>query len=60
MDDMADKSHKHHPPLSPPIDVVNGVPDHAPTTPLWKYLLLAGLFLAWVAVLILVRVLGQG
>lgn len=57
---MSDKTPHSHPPLVPPIDVVDGVPDHAPKAPVWKYALLAGLFLAWVGFLILVRVLGQG
>lgn len=36
-----------------------GVPDHAPTAPVWKYVLLVGLFAVWVGILVLVRVLGQ-
>ncbi|MEI7836680.1 MAG: hypothetical protein WCK05_09755 [Planctomycetota bacterium] len=57
---MAAKTKQSGPPLPPPIDVVDGVPDHASATPLWRYLLLAGLFVGWVVFLILVRVLGQG
>lgn len=33
-------------------DVVDGIPDRAARRPAWKYALLAGLFILWVAVLI--------
>lgn len=35
-----------------PIDVVEGIPDRSATRPLWKYLLIAGVFLAWIGFLI--------
>ena len=35
-----------------PIDIIDGVPDRAPHPAVWKYLLLAGVFLAWMAFLL--------
>ena len=35
-----------------PVDVVDGIPDRAARAPLWRYLLLVGLFLAWLGFLI--------
>ncbi len=35
-----------------PIDEIDGVPDRSPHPAVWKYLLLAGAFLAWMAFLL--------
>lgn len=35
-----------------PVNVVDGIPDRAAHRPLWKYLVLVGVFLAWLGVLI--------
>ena len=56
---MPDNTRKPAAPNQPPRPF-EGVPDHAPTAPVWKYLVLAGLFVVWVLLLILVRVMGQG
>ena len=40
-------------PLPPePVDVVDGIPDRAARTPAWKYIVIAAIFLAWVAFLV--------
>ncbi|KPK86572.1 MAG: hypothetical protein AMJ81_00970 [Phycisphaerae bacterium SM23_33] len=36
-----------------PVDVVGGVPDHSANPALWKYLVLAGIFVLWVCLLML-------
>lgn len=40
-------------PKTPPTarDVIDGIPDRAVRRPAWKYALLAGLFVLWLAVL---------
>jgi hypothetical protein len=40
------------------VDRVNGIPDRAARTPLWKYLLLAAILLGWLAFLIYCWVAG--
>lgn len=35
-----------------PIDVVEGIPDRSTSRPLWKYLLIAVMFLAWIGFLV--------
>lgn len=35
-----------------PVDLVDGIPDRAARAPLWRYLLLAAIALAWGAVLV--------
>ncbi len=39
-------------PALPPRDVVDGIPDRAARRPLWKYLVIALVFLAWLAFLL--------
>jgi len=46
------------PPIPPPIDVVDGIPDRRPDRPIWIYLLLAAIFLAWAVFLIFVQIHG--
>jgi hypothetical protein len=45
--------------LPEPVDVVDGIPDRAAHTPAWKLLLLAGIFLAWLAFLIYCAAAGN-
>lgn len=40
------------PPPPEPIDMVDGIPDRAARAPLWRYLLLVAVGLAWIAVLV--------
>jgi len=42
-----------------PVDVVDGVPDRAARAPLWRYLLLLGIFLAWLGFLIYCAAAGN-
>jgi hypothetical protein len=46
------------PPIADPVDVVDGIPDRSRNPRLWKYLVLAVLFLAWVAFLVFCLVWG--
>lgn len=43
------------PPPPEPLDVVDGIPDRSPRSRLWIYLVLALVFLAWLAFLIFVQ-----
>ena len=52
-------SAKGCPPLGPPRDVVDGIPDRTARPRVWMYLLLAAVFLAWVLFLILVKLYGS-
>ncbi|MFA6132881.1 MAG: hypothetical protein WC869_02550 [Phycisphaerae bacterium] len=49
---------RSHQPPPAPVDRVNGIPDRAARTPLWKYLLLAAILLGWLAFLIYCWVAG--
>ncbi len=42
-----------------PRDVVDGMPDRAANRPLWKYLLIAGVFVAWLGVLAIMHLLAR-
>ena len=42
-----------------PRDVSDGIPDRAAKRPAWKYIALAGVFVAWLAVLIALYWIGQ-
>jgi len=42
-----------------PTDAVDGIPDRSKNRSPWKYAVLGGLFLAWVAFLIACRVIGS-
>ena len=42
-----------------PINEVDGIPDRAPRRSPWKILLIAGVFLAWLAFLIYCQVAGS-
>ena len=44
---------------SEPIDVVDGLPDRSSRPSLWKYLALLLVFLAWVAALIYIDIVGS-
>ena len=50
-----------HPPtaLSEPVDVVDGIPDRSRRRGGWVLMLLAAIFLAWMAFLIAVKILGS-
>lgn len=52
-----DKPARPQPP--PPLDVVDGIADRSSTPRKWKYVLLAILFLSWVAVLIYFAAAGN-
>ena len=41
-----------------PVDVVNGIPDRSRRRPLWAYILLALIFLGWLAFLVTCRIAG--
>lgn len=42
-----------------PVNVVDGIPDRSPSPAAWKYVLLAGVFVAWVAFLIYCAAAGN-
>ena len=44
--------------VSDPVDVVDGIPDRSGSPRLWKYVLLAAIFVVWLGVLILSAILG--
>ncbi len=52
-----DAHRKQQPPK--PVDVVDDIPDRTPRRPLWRYILLAVVFMAWVAFLIYVAAAGS-
>ncbi|MFW6145750.1 MAG: hypothetical protein ACOC7R_00285 [Planctomycetota bacterium] len=54
---MADDD--RHPPPPPARDVVDGIPDRSRHPRPWKYILIAVIFLAWIAVLLLLHITGQ-
>ena len=41
-----------------PIDVVDGIADRTPAPPRWKRLVLAGVFVAWVAFMLYCQMAG--
>lgn len=45
--------------LPEPVDVIDGIPDRASRRPRWIFVLLGGIFIAWVLFLIYVRIAGQ-
>ena len=47
------------PPPPDPVDVVDGIPDRGTATRPWKYVLLAMIFLGWVAFLIYCAMTGS-
>ena len=50
---------KQAPPPLEPIDVVDGVPDRAPSSRPWQYAVLALIFAAWVAFLLYCQMAGR-
>jgi hypothetical protein len=44
--------------LKDPVDVVDGIPDRSPRRGRWILLILAAVFIAWMAFLIAVKILG--
>jgi len=42
-----------------PIDVVDGIPDRQAGSPRWKLVVLAGIFLAWLAFLLYCQLAGS-
>jgi hypothetical protein len=58
--DKADKSGKREPAAIPePRDVVDGIPDRSVSPRLWKYVLLACVFVAWVSFLLICLFVGS-
>jgi hypothetical protein len=47
------------PDLPPPVDVVDGIPDRRPTTPRWRYAVIAAVFLAWLGFLVYCAAAGN-
>jgi len=43
-----------------PVDVVDGLADHSRNPAAWKYMLLAAIFILWVALLIWALAVGSG
>jgi len=41
-----------------PVDVVDGIPDRSVRRPLWAYIVLALIFLGWLAFLVTCRIVG--
>ena len=41
-----------------PVDVVNGIPDRSASRPLWAYIVLALIFLGWLAFLVTCGIVG--
>ena len=60
---MSEAKKKQPPPAAPeipqPVDVVDGIPDRSARRPLWKYILIGVLFLAWVAFLVYCHLAGR-
>lgn len=46
-------------PLTEPVDVVDGIADRSSRPVWWKYAALLCVFLAWVAVLVYIRIAGS-
>lgn len=44
----------------PPMDVVDGLADREAKPPRWKYILIAAIYMAWVAFLIYCLLAGNG
>ncbi len=42
-----------------PKDVIDGIADRSANRPLWKYLLVAAVFVAWLGVLVTLFLLGR-
>jgi len=42
-----------------PVDVVDGIADRSPNPAPWKYVVLLVIFLAWIALLIFMKVAGS-
>ena len=45
--------------LPQPVNVVDGIPDRREGTPAWKYVLIGGVFAAWLAFLIYCAAAGR-
>ena len=47
-------------PLPPqPVDVVDGIPDRSRSTGVWKYVIIAMIFAAWMALLVYCQLAGR-
>ena len=57
---MSKQASPAKPPLSEPVDVVDGIPDRAARAPWWRYGLLVVIGLAWLAVLVYCWLAGGG
>lgn len=57
---MMEKTEKPAPQFPEPLNVFGGMPDRSEFTPTWKYVALAAVFVLWVALLVIVRLKGQG
>lgn len=58
--EMMEKTEKPVSPIHEPLNVFDGMPDRSEFTPVWKYVVLAAIFVFWVAMLVIVRIKGQG
>jgi len=47
------------PPPPEPVNVVDGIPDRAPTSPRWKFVVILLVFLAWVGFMVFVQIAGR-
>jgi len=52
------KTDKTPPAPTDPIDVVGGIPDRQSRPPRWKFVVLAGVFVAWVAFMLYCQLAG--
>jgi hypothetical protein len=55
---MTAKEGRQPPQPTEPRDVIDGIPDRAASRPVWKYVLIGMIFLAWLAFLIYCLVAG--
>ncbi len=46
--------------IHPPVDVVDGLADRQAKPPRWKYILIAAIYVAWIAFLIYCLLAGNG
>lgn len=45
--------------IAPPTDLVDGIPDRQANPPLWKYVLIAAIFIGWVSFLVYCLLAGR-
>ena len=54
-----DTSPETQAPVPEPVNVVDGIPDRAPGKGTWQLILIAAVFLAWIALLIYCQLAGN-